>query len=355
MKVVLHNTTGIHESRKGELNDLQSWVSSFAPKGWKTTDFKILESNLPNNALTHAGLIYYLHACWAKELGCILRPDMIYFTILSEIASCILKRPKEYQSLFTDQDEKQNIILVDLHADQGRLDIRALSRTLRQKVVSKELHQLVCETEFMSDDPHAREIRCMTFCQMGVPYYNYMTTFCGITSIDIQGLFFDWKKLFDTLGRLRIILSKYDSVGDVRALLDKSFQTVSNIIHFVFDQRFPLEAKYSTADSFWNNLFHYGANTQCGSGHDRYIVSGWARNFYLSGGEDLNKFSCSMTYVPYTNIETQKKFIQVSTLAYSELINGTAIPHYGKILFQILDDQVFNQIAMKKDPDTFDF
>jgi len=92
------------------------------------------------------------------------------------------------------------------------------------------------------------------------------------------------------------------------------------------------------------------------SGHDEMIVKGWARRFYLTHGEDLHNFNTSMAYVPYQNIETKRKFIQVSTLAYSQLVDGTAVPQYGKVKFEILDEALFNTIAMKKqDQDHFLF
>ena len=60
-----------------------------------------------------------------------------------------------------------------------------------------------------------------------------------------------------------------------------------------------------------------------------------------------------MTYVPYLNIESNRKFVQVCTLAYSDLVSGTAIPHYGKILFEVLHDDLFNKIAMKNSHDAY--
>jgi hypothetical protein len=124
----------------------------------------------------------------------------------------------------------------------------------------------------------------------------------------------------------------------------------------VFNSRFENYANSnSSASDFFNDIFHYGKNSKCGSGHDTNIVSGWVRNFYLSQGEDLHNFSTSMTYVPYQNIETKRTFVQVSTLAYSDLINGVAVPHYGKIIFEILNEELFNKIAMKKGGDNLDF
>jgi hypothetical protein len=104
----------------------------------------------------------------------------------------------------------------------------------------------------------------MAFCQMGIPYFNYTTTLCGIRSVDIQGPMTDWKILFDTVGRLRTILSRDESL---RECLDKAFKTISTIIYYTFDRQFSVDPHYSTVESFFNDIFHYGANRQCGSGH----------------------------------------------------------------------------------------
>lgn len=341
-----------NSSRKGDLNDLRSWVKSFAPPNTNPQNMKFIESNVTKTDITHSGLIYYLHACWAKELGCVMRPDMIYFTILSEIANSVIKRPKDFKSLFTDKNGKEDIIILDNNADNGGLSIQTLCQSLREKVVNKELYRLVCDIKFASDDFGAYDARCMAFCKMGIPFFNYMTTLCGISSVDVQGNFDDWKMLIDTINRLLNLLSRYDSIGNVKSLLERSLMTVSTIIHHTFDINYDTDPKYSTAQSFFNDIFHYGSNRQCGSGHDEYIVSGWSRNFYNSQGEDLTNFSTSMTYVPYQNIETGRMFIQVSTLACSDIVNNVAIPHYGKLKFEILDKDIFHKIAMKNDKDS---
>lgn len=353
MKIILqqgHIESGGTSSPQGTLDDLRSWVKSFAPRQCNPTDLKAIAGNLSRGSLTHSGLIYYLHACWAKELGCVLRPDMIYFTILSEVASSVLDHPKDFQPLMTKSQQKENIIVVDPRADQGMLSIRSLCAKLKSAVVSKELYQMVCETKFASDDAHAHEVRCMAFCQMGIPYFNYLSTFCGIQSIDLRGDLTDWTKLLTTISNLETLLSKYDSSGEVTHLLKQSSLTVSSIIHFAFNPRFQVDPKYTntSVNEFFNDIFHYGHNSKCGSGHDTNIVSGWVRNFYKSQREDLHNFSTSMTYVPYHNIETERNFIQVATLAYSDLVNGVAVPHYGKIIFEVLNEELFNKIAMKK-------
>ena len=332
---------------QGQLSDLPSWVKSFAPREWKPSDLRMLSNNLSRATMTHSGLIYYLHACWAKELGCVLRPDMIYFTILSELASCVLKRPQDFKSLFTAANGKTDLVIMDLNALNGGLNIQTLCNALKKHVVSKELYQLVCDTQFASDDPCAREARCMAFCEMGIPFYNYLSTFCGISSVEVQGQLSEWEKLYQSVVRLGTLLSPRDSIGELKSLISRSLMTISALIYFTFGKQYVVDPKYPNVAAFFGDIFHYGSNHQCGSGHDEYIVGGWIRNFYLSKGEDITNFSSSMSYVPYLNIETQRKFVQVCTLAYSEIVNGVAIPHYGKIMFEVLNEDLFNQIAMK--------
>lgn len=350
----------IEQSMDSDLNQPENWIKSFAPvRHWDSSknidrkDFKLLQKNFPDNQTTHSGLIYYLHLCWAKELGCVLRPDMIYYTILSEIARTVVDHPSTFRSLFTTQQNKQTIVTIDMDAINGGLNVETLCQNMKNKVANPELHQLICDIHFENDDDLAHEARCMVFANMGVPYFDYMSTMCGISSVEIQGGIDDWKKLFDIIGRLRRIFNMPDNfenewqIRQMSQLLRKSFETISTIIHFMFDNKFANYSEYQDIQSFKANIFHYGHNKHCGSGHDDYLVSGWARNFYASNGDDLDKFSPSMVYVPYQNIETGRMFIQVCTLAYSDINNGIANPHYGKLMFEISNRETFGKISMK--------
>lgn len=62
MKIQLSQISPGEERRQGELNELRSWVKLFIPGQWNPKDFKLISNNLPRVALTHSGLIYYLHA-----------------------------------------------------------------------------------------------------------------------------------------------------------------------------------------------------------------------------------------------------------------------------------------------------
>ena len=330
------NQSGSHKSSSdGNLDELKTWIQFFCPKSVPQEHFKLIDKNYDSDKITHSGLIYYLHACWAKELGCVLRPDMIYYTILSELTGQILKSPNTYKHLFSNQQGKIDVIIVDPNAGSGHLNIDVLTSYLGDVVANKKLFDLVTKTQFDSDAPNAQEARCMAFANMGVPFFNYLTTRCGIKSIDIQGSINDWTLLADTLDQIKNIFT-------ASPLVDKY---LSQCIQHVCDialNAFNVTIKSKT---FFNNIFSYGPNMKCGSGHDVNRVQGWARDFYIGTQEDLYKFSPSMAYVPYKDLDNNKMFVQVTTIAHSDVVDNIAIPSYGKIIFEILNTNTFNTLA----------
>jgi hypothetical protein len=96
------------------------------PSGWNPQQVRLLNTGIPSNSVTHSGLIYYLHACWAKELGCVLRPDMVYYTIVSEIATYVVDNPEKFRSLFSNSKSKVDFIVSNKNAHQGDLNINDL-------------------------------------------------------------------------------------------------------------------------------------------------------------------------------------------------------------------------------------
>jgi hypothetical protein len=52
-----------------------------------------------------------------------------------------------------------------------------------------------------------------------------------------------------------------------------------------------------------------------------------------------------MAYVPYKDLHNNKMFVQVTTIAHSDVVDNIAIPSYGKIIFEILNTNTFNTLA----------
>jgi len=336
--------------KKGLLNDLKNWIDNFAPLGSKQEDFNFIHKSFKSN-FTHSGLIYYIHFCWAKELGCVLRPDMIFYTILSEISNQILDYPDEYHQLFTNKNEKQNVIMQDSGTIEGAMDPQQLIHLLSELIVNKEFFNVIYKTSFHSDVLFAREARFMAFAKTSVPYFNYLTTMCGILSVDIINNIDDWEKLKNKILKLISLFEEIQtkesvSIKIVLSMLKQTNKTIKTLIYYTFGKKYKsILTDYNSSNDFFDDIFHYGKNSKCGSGHDTYLVKGWIRNFYIHNNGDLYRYSPTMSYVPYINIESQRMFIQVCTLAYSEINDNIAEPFYGRVTFQVLNNETFKKLA----------
>jgi hypothetical protein len=115
------------------LDSPEQWVRAFSSHG-SDRHFKQLRASFDGAAVpvTHAGLIRYLHACWAAERGAVLRPDMVWHTLVNEVASAILADPAWYRGLFTLLTKaatgKTDIVIVtrdDLDVRHGSCSYRA--------------------------------------------------------------------------------------------------------------------------------------------------------------------------------------------------------------------------------------
>ena len=74
---------------------------------------KIISSTVPepsDTIRTHKNYIHYLTLAWSNHFSVVLSPDIIFFTILCEIADEILSNPDSYRHLFTDSQEKKQIM-----------------------------------------------------------------------------------------------------------------------------------------------------------------------------------------------------------------------------------------------------
>jgi hypothetical protein len=206
-----------------------------------------------------------MHYAWANEMGFELRPDMIFNTLLSQFAKNILDSPSDYKHLFGstsdgEKREKREIMIV------GGFDIEKLVKAIRNKFGNFDFASVICDTKFDSDAENADYARKMIFACMGTPYFNYMMTMCGIPHIEVIGSQADWEKL---LKATKSLLS-YDKNSSKSAIT-----VIENIIYYCFGNKSDTFVQMmKTKEDFFSDIFHYGKNKKCGSGHDKQIVSG---------------------------------------------------------------------------------
>jgi ethanolamine utilization protein EutP (predicted NTPase) len=167
--------------------------------GVKEDDIKLLDGtditfkgSVANN---RTGLIQYLFYVWAEELGCVIRPDMIFFTIMSEIKNHIVDHPEAFRSIFTKSQDKTTIILVNL-------TVESLMSALSKIIVNKDLFKVVTQTSFASAPELFRKTMAITMADMGSPLFDYATTKCGIRSIQVLGTDEEWDNLLASIDEL---------------------------------------------------------------------------------------------------------------------------------------------------------
>lgn len=340
------NIDGPHQSMKTKENWVKHFSGQFDPSHFKEID------TLPSSDATHAGLIYYLHLCWAKEIGACLRPDMFWYTIVSEIAKLVLDNSDDFQYLFSDSSEKQDIVILTNNVTD--ISIETLIGQMKNVIKNTDFLATICGTRFDSEALYSNRAILMTFACMATPYFNYMSTMCGIPHLKIEGTKQDWQKLYQSCSDLSKFQPKKASIFGLNSdrylgYIKRITNLVGTIIFHCFGDRLPnTELINENRTEFFNNIFHYGNNIQCGSGHDDTIVQGWIKDLYFSNSDrDLNKFNTHINYVPYANIETKRMFCQATGLTYSINNQNTLHAQYGLIKYEVLNIEVFNKLAKK--------
>jgi len=338
------------------MSSASDWVGSFIEKDLFSSKSKPLNEvceevnrNFTSN-ITHAGFIHYLHLCWATEVGCELRPDMIWYTVVSELASLVLSNPERFKNLFNNETIKKNITIV---SGSPIINADTLVEAIRNVIANQEFLSDICDVKFESEVENSNYAVKMSFACMATPYFNYFNTLCGIPHVELIGSQEDWNKLYDSIYKL----DKYICDTTSQRIMESQRQdhkwislckhTVKNIIYYGF-----LESEESKKE-FFSDIFHYGKNTKCGSGHPTNIVLGWAKNFYRVNQEtDLSHFKTHVSYVPYTNYD-DKVYCHLTCLSHSikDEVNNTLRPQYGIVNYVIIDDDKANEIMNPKRTD----
>lgn len=309
-------------------NEHHRWLSSLTCKRSKFNKIKELSTTVPKeNCIYHNGLIQMAFYCWAKELSMVLRPDIIWYTIISEIARDVIKSPKNYKHLFTDSEQKKNLVTISID-----IDMNQLMSLLKDRISNKEFYSLICETTFEEQHDLSQLAFKMVFANMATPYFNYCTAMCGVQDIEFKSSIEQWKKLYSCVNELKkFIPDKYTS---------NVCNVINNILYFNFNKKIEEDNKtfvYLGTDkqNFIKNVFSYGKE-KCGSGHDDISVHGWLKLLYICNKfKSIDRYSTHINYVPYKNLETGRMFYKAVGLMYYTLVNGKMDPQYSD-LFRLL-------------------
>lgn len=250
---------------KDKANDLTSYLNQ---KFESKIDTKVLYNNDEKNAYSilneHKNpLVNALHIAYAQHVPVEISPDDIWLTILTGLSNHI-NTNKTVAEAFAKKHslsltEKKELRVYTTFIYPG-IDCNWLSvfpefeKLINSNLIDNNLVNLTSSKFSTSSiiSSSAFQIMLMDTCKQFFEYTVYYR--CGIPEIRLLGTTDDWKKIYNSLDKLR----EYGL--DIWATRLK--EIISQFIN----------ASLGNVDQdFWKNIFKF--NNKCGSGHD--YITGW--------------------------------------------------------------------------------
>jgi len=230
----------------------------------------------------------------------VLKPDVIWMTILQGFAADVNKKSENYRKLFVSHDGKKIIKLINPKVSPG-----CKSKDKWESVISEftnnisglttENSKLIC-MDFTTSTKNDKIVGNIILMDAMKKYFDYkMQNLCGIPEIIIQGSVDDWIKIKERSIKLKEI--GYQIGNDLISVLDKIIDTVK-------DKKADLE--------FWKDFFQllsYGSGGTMLTGHIRVFFS------------DAIKEDGSYKQVEYDNINNVISSVPVEWDYFGKIIN----------------------------------
>jgi hypothetical protein len=297
-------------SRPEPLDDKESF-------GTKEVLFKSLSGN---NSLIHddtvgadiyhLNYLEYLQMAWSSHYGVVLNPDIVWNTLLCEVAGIVAKNPEDFRKFFTKSTEKKGITV----SGYSRLDLTQVFDALKGLVPDGLEKVLV--PDFSTTNSAARSAHRAAFADLVSPYYSYMTFMCGIPYVDLRGTPEDW----------RMISSLWNIVKSMPVSRDYH-ECVSNTLN-------NLESQLSAPNpSFFRNMF---SSVSCGSGGETQVYGWFSQLFHEQpkGYKKACNFSTLASTVEFKNLDTQREFVMRQGLFCSRLEDDLLVPAFASVVFE---------------------
>jgi hypothetical protein len=266
--------------------------------------------NLLGKGIFHCSYLDYLSMCYSHHIGIILTPDILYYTLLCELAEEVKNSPEKYRSIFTkniDTEEKEQVIIIN--EDPVVIDIHILYSAVCNRLPDNFDTEFT--EEFSTSTVQSKTAFMMSFLDCVSSYYDYGMMMCGIPHIRVLGSIDDYNK----------ITTKIDSFKTIFPDLIPYFKRFKAIVTEIKDSDDPI---------FYKKIFSF---RECGSGGDEEVC-GWFSDLYRCHPQVryIGNYSPHISSVPYTNMDTKKKYEMCIGVVRSEMDekDHMLIPSFSK-------------------------
>ncbi|AUG76069.1 hypothetical protein CFP65_1159 [Kitasatospora sp. MMS16-BH015] len=206
-------------------------------------------------------LLRAMHLAFAAHLPLSLSPDVLWCTVVQEVAVHVRLNQDACAGLFTDTPgERQTVTVRDDRApeDWGR-SIRLVEQPLRE-LIGEDTATLLLPA-FSTTTPADAGAALVALMDVVSPYYRFKwRTLCGIPQIRLTGTAEDWRVLADRIGALQ---ERFTGLHDWLAALGP-----------VLEQMAATAAGQGVDEEFWRSLYKH----RSGSGGPS--VTGWINAFF---------------------------------------------------------------------------
>lgn len=275
-------------------------------------------SFIPLSSMRNSGLIGLLAEAYSSHKSVALYPHDFWMVLISEITSHVKKNKNKFKSLFTDSDEKVEILVPANSPTEIPIDMLA---SLVSGLVKFDSSILM--PSFSTNTPFITEMIQALFCDLSSSYYDYSMFCCGIKSIKLMGTQNDWfmvktnyEKISELFGNADTTLAQYFT--DVNSILTNIYES------FAVDNT-----------DFWKNIF---TNKNVGSGGD-LDISGWITDLFITKHQfnKIQNFCTDYAVVEYKNVSDNKQYKALYGAFDCCWIDGFISLQYSKHIFRLRD------------------
>ncbi|KAL8822842.1 MAG: hypothetical protein Q9191_006429 [Dirinaria sp. TL-2023a] len=231
------------------------------------------------------GLVYALYTAWSGHHHLTLRPEDIWFAILSQLSFYINAHAEELRSYFVAHEDQKELETIDYGTidtvDFGPIAVK-MTRLIEQNVRDPELRTWIMP-DFSTTTHSDRVVASILMMGTLQKYFTYkMTLCCGIPSVTLLGEKADWQTLLHKL-------HKIPELGTEPAVFAKLLKPVLERFVRSFDA--PTDPDIL---NFWNRAVHESG----GSGP--VYLSGWATAFCFWDEEGKSLYRIPQTEASWT-------------------------------------------------------
>lgn len=307
--------------RQTKYNTLEKF---FAPT--VTHQLEYCQDSIGAGQAFHKNYMEYLQKAWGDHLSIVISPEIVWYTLLCELAAIVKADPEKYRDVFTTSKEKQNIIVVT--AELVVMPLNQMVDLLRHVVPTNTSKFF---PEFSTSTERSIWACNAAFADMCSPYYNYMMLLCGFPSIDVRGDKEDWENLVQSWNNLKDIVP------------GQWHQQVAKILSDI----------YASLDdaAFWKGMFRL---EKCGSG-SQVEVCGWWANLYVTQPKVAypENYAPHVSIVSYRQLNLQKDYEMRVGLFLSKQEDEFLIPDFGYVVHEKLAKPIVTTEEYKTEIESF--